>query len=99
MHRAVELALRSLQTADYSAIQDVLHDISNLHRQTSITLSELDTLVTEKLRSTTQNASTSYPKVAKWSSVRQAERLEKLQSQIRNTTNTLSTTMTALNTI
>ena len=97
--RVVELALRSLQATDYSAIQDVLHDINNLHRQASITFSELDTLVTEKLQSTTQNASTSYPKVAKWSWLRQAKRLEKLQSQIRNTTNALSTTMTALNTI
>jgi hypothetical protein len=99
MHRVVELALRSLQTADYSAIQDVLHDINNLHRQASITLSGLYTLATEKLRSANQNASTPYPKVAKWSSLRQAKRLENLQSQIRNTTNALSTTMTALNTI
>ena len=99
MLRVVELALRSLQTAEYSAIQDVLHDINGLHRQASITLSELDTLVTEKLQSPSQNATTSYPKVAKWSWLRQAKSLEKLQLQIRNITNALSATMTALNTI
>jgi hypothetical protein len=99
MLRVVELALRSLQTADYSTIQDVLHDIDGLHRQASIILSELDALITEKLQSATQNATTSHPKVAKWSWLRQSKKLEKLQSQIRNTTNSLSATITALNTI
>jgi uncharacterized coiled-coil DUF342 family protein len=98
MLRVVELPLRSLQTADYSTIQDVLNDINGLHSQASAILSELDILI-EKVQSTKENLTMAYPKVSKWSWLRQTKTLGKLQSQIRNTTNALSTTMAALSTI
>jgi hypothetical protein len=97
--RVVELALRSLQTTDYTILQAVLHDINGLHAQASMVLSELDTFITEKLQSRNQDAATPYPKVAKWSWLRQSKNLEKIQSQIRNTSNSLSATLTALHTI
>lgn len=104
MLRSVELALRSVptSTAENSAIQDVLHDIDDLHKQAFMELSELDSL-TEKLQSTTPTptatATATYPKVAKWSWLRQSKNLEKLQSQMSGTTQALYGTMMALNTI
>jgi len=48
MRRVVELALHSLQAADYSSIelQEVLHEVNSLHQQASVTLSELDLPIT-----------------------------------------------------
>ena len=97
MLRVVEISLRSLRRSDDPSTQDTLREINTLHRQAALTLSELDTLVNEKLRNTSNSGTLEKPKLAKWAWLRHEKDLERLRLQIRNTSSALSTALTALN--
>lgn len=93
----VKIVTDSLQGRDIESMQPILQEVNSLHVQASNLLEELDSLVKEKLQKPGKGSPES-PKAAKMPWLRQQRNLDRLQRQIKSITQSLSTSLTVLNT-